>query len=174
MSLKKQDRVDRIRAQWAVARPEMDTSGFAVTGRVLLLGRLLERRVDRVLAPLGLSLWSFDVLATLRRQGPPFRLPAGALSRATMLTTGAMTNRINRLEQKGWLRREPDPDDRRGVLVTLTDAGRRLADRAVTARFAEAQDAMARVSATDAKTLERLLSRLLTEFEEPEVLDDPS
>ena len=87
---------------------------------------------------LGLGLWAFDVLATLRRQGPPFRLNPRELVRSTMLTSGAMTNRLDRLETQGLLRREADPGDRRGVRVVLTKRGLKLVDQAIEAKLREA------------------------------------
>ena len=159
-----EDRIDSIRAQWARARPDLDTTGFAVVGRLLLLGKLLERRVTRALAPLDLALWAFDVLATLRRQPPPHRLTPTELSRATLLTPGAMTNRIDRLEAAGYVRREAEPTDRRGVRVLLTDAGRELADRAVELRFAAAESAVSGLSKEDRAALEDLLGRLLVDL----------
>ncbi len=126
-----------------------------------MLGKLLERRVTRALVPLDLSLWAFDVLATLRRQGAPYRLTPTELSRATMLTSGAMTNRLDRLEAKALVRREADPSDRRGVHVVLTERGVKLVDQAIEVRFAEAQSAAAKLSAGDRPALESLLRHLL-------------
>lgn len=121
----------------------------------------LERRIAVSLEPFGLQLWGFDVLATLRRHGEPFRLTPTALSRATMLTTGAMTNRLDRLESAGFVAREPDPNDRRGVLVALTPEGRELVDRALEARFAVAEEAVAGLSAAERAALEPILASLL-------------
>lgn len=159
------DSIDSILDQWSRERPELDGSGFAVAGRLLVLGKLLERETDTALAPLGLKTWAFDVLATLRRQGPPYRLTPSELSQATMLTSGAMTNRLDRLESKGLIRRQDDPTDRRGVRVVLTTAGRKLADKAIAVRFARANDLAAKLPAGDRQTLERLLRRLLLELE---------
>lgn len=155
------DPVDLILEQWAHERPELDTQGFAIVGRLLVLARHLERRVGEVLADHDLSLWAFDVLATLRRQGPPYRLTPTALSRASMLTTGAMTNRLDRLEQAGLVRREADPDDRRGVRVCLTPAGISAVDAALETRMAEAREAVADLSPTARQALERHLRTLL-------------
>jgi len=166
------DRIDRMREQWARERSDLDSAGFALVGRLLALGKLLERRVTRVLAPLDLALWGFDVLATLRRQGPPYRLTPTELSRATLLTPGAMTNRVDRLEAAGLVRREAEPSDRRGVRVVLEDAGFALVDRAIEARFEEARSAVASLSAKDRATLERILRELLNALEhegEPQV-----
>lgn len=137
------DPIQPILEQWGRERPDLELDGFALVGRVLVLAKHLERRVSDALAPLELSLWAFDVLATLRRQGAPYRLTPTELSRATMLTTGAMTNRLDRLEAAGHLRRQADPSDRRGILVSLTDRGRELVDRALEVRMAEANEAIA-------------------------------
>ncbi len=158
------DLIELIQEQWARERPDLASGGFGVVGRLLLLGKLLERRVSRVLAPLDLSLWSFDVLATLRRQGPPYRLTPTELSRATFLTPGAMTNRVDRLEAAGLVRREAEPNDRRGVRVVLTKTGLELVDRAIEVRFEEAESAAKTLSSKDGKTLERLLRQMLAEL----------
>jgi DNA-binding MarR family transcriptional regulator len=155
------DRIDLIRAQWSRERPDLDSKGFAVGARLLVLGKLLERRVSEALAPLGLSLWAFDVLATLRRQGPPYDLTPTELSRATMLTSGAMTNRLDRLEADGLLRRELDPNDRRGLRVVLTRNGLEIIDRAIAARFQEAEGAASTLSAGERKALEKLLRKMM-------------
>ncbi len=159
------DRISLLCEQWARERPDLDSSGFALVGRLLLLGKLLERRVSRVLAPLDLQLWAFDVLATLRRQGPPYQLTPTELSRATLLTPGAMTNRIDRLEASGLVRREAEPSDRRGVRVLLTEAGVELVDRAIEARFDEADSAVAGIGPRDRTSLKRILQQLLAELE---------
>lgn len=154
------DRIDLIRAQWSRERPDLDSGGFGITGRILVLGKLLERRVGAALAHLDLNLWAFDVLATLRRQGPPYRLTPTELSRATMLTTGAMTNRLDRLEAENLVKRELDPDDRRGLRIVLTSRGLDLVERAIAARFEEAESAVAALTAGERKVLEKLLRRM--------------
>jgi DNA-binding MarR family transcriptional regulator len=117
------DRIDQILGQWQQASPQLDASALAVVGRVLRLARLLERHREAVLSPHGLSLWSFDVLATLRRQPPPHQLTPGELHGALMLSSGAMTNRIDRLASEGLVERHRETKDRRSVLVRLTAAG---------------------------------------------------
>ncbi|MCB9832567.1 MAG: MarR family transcriptional regulator [Planctomycetes bacterium] len=156
----REDLVDHIITQWAKERPELDTSGFAVVGRLLILGRVLERRVKATLAGLDLELWAFDVLATLRRQGSPYELASGELSRAVLLSPGAMTNRVDRLEASGLVTRVVDPHDRRGVRVRLTAAGRVLVDRALGLRFDEATAAVESLPDRDRATLVRLLRKL--------------
>ncbi len=160
------DPIETIKKQWRHERPELDPSGFGIVGRILVLAEHLRRRVSATLAPLDLGLWAFDVLATLRRQGAPYRLTPKTLSQATMLTTGAMTNRLDRLEEAGLIRREKNPQDRRGLYVLLTKRGLTLVDQAIALRLEEANEAVANLSATERRSLERLLASLLTDIEE--------
>ena len=125
------DQVDEIVAQWGRERPDVDVSGMAIIGRISRLHRAIGPQLDRVFAAHDLESWEFDVLATLRRHGPPFQLTPGRLLESTMVTSGAMTNRLDRLEQRGLVTRSKSPSDGRQVLVTLTDSGRRLVDVAV-------------------------------------------
>lgn len=159
------DLIDEICGQWARERPDLDAAGFAVVGRLTLLGRLLDRRLAEVLGELELSVWAFDVLATLRRQGAPFRLTPGQLSAATMLTSGAMTNRLDRLEQAGWVRREADPNDRRGVRVSLTDEGLALVDEAIALRLADATRVVEGLGEQGRRQLAGQLAELLRALE---------
>ncbi len=159
------DTIDLIREQWAQERPELDSSAFDVVGRILLLGKMLEKRVAQVLAPLGLGVSSFDVLATLRRQGAPFELTPKGLSGATLLTSGTMTTRLDCLERDGFVVRRPDPNDGRGVVVALTKAGRRLADRAIEARLEEARDALEALGAKEQRQLTALLRPMLLDLD---------
>lgn len=159
------DAIQHIVQQWTRERPDLDPSGFEVVGRILVLAEHLKRRLGDALAPLGLGLWGFDVLATLRRQGEPFRLTPTELSQATMLTTGAMTNRLDRLEAAGLVRREPNPDDRRGVHVALTEQGRELVDCAIAIRFAEAKGAVEGLDDRERGETAALLARLLAHLE---------
>lgn len=168
MATPKTDLIDHIRAQWSQERPELDSGGFAIAGRLQVLGKRLGCRVEQALAPLDLAPWAFDVLATLRRSGPPFRMTPTELTRATMLTSGAMTNRLDRLEERGFVAREADPDDRRGVRVVLTEEGREMAERGVAARFADATELSNTLSASERSKLESLLRKLLLGLEENE------
>lgn len=143
------DPVDTLLSQWANERPELDCSSLSVVVRVLFLAKILRQDAERELAGQGLKLWEYDVLSALRRQGPPFQLPATALARESMLTSGAMTNRIDRLETRGLVARGPDPADRRGVMVALTDKGHRLTDAAIEARLHAANEQLKALSATE-------------------------
>ncbi len=122
------DRIDEILCQWREASPTLDVSSLAVVGRILRIARLLERQRDALLAPHGLSVWSFDVLATLRRQPSPHQLTPTELYGALMLSSGAMTNRIDRLEGEGLVERHRETADRRSVLVRLTARGLQLVE----------------------------------------------
>src|SRR5262245_47887004 len=105
------DAVDAIADQWRSERPDLDTTPMAVIGRISRIATLVQRELERVFAEYGLSGADFDVLAALRRVGAPFQLTPGALTRSTMVTTGGMTKRLDRLEATGLIRREPDPGD---------------------------------------------------------------
>ena len=118
------DEVDDLVAAWQAQRPDLDVEPMQVLSRISRLARHLDIARRGAFADHGLESWEFDVLSALRRQGPPFQLTPGALLRATLVTSGTMTNRIDRLAAAGLVRREPDPRDKRGVLVTLTDRGR--------------------------------------------------
>ncbi|MDA2815243.1 MarR family transcriptional regulator [Nocardiopsis sp. RSe5-2] len=129
------DAVDRILHQWAHARPDLDPAPMGVLGRLTRLTRIAETRLKTVFTRYGLERGEFDVLATLRRAAAPEGMTAGALARATMVTSGAVTNRLDRLEAKGHITRRTDPDNRRTVIVALTPQGRDLIDRAVAAHL---------------------------------------
>ncbi|MGE0480523.1 MAG: MarR family winged helix-turn-helix transcriptional regulator [Phycisphaerae bacterium] len=155
------DPVDRFIEQWNRERPDLDPAALGIVSRVLMLAKLLEHSADRALERFGLSLWQFDVLAALRRSGPPFKLSPTRLMQLVTLTSGAMTNRIDRLEELGLVAREPHPGDRRGLLIALTRDGRKLVDEAIEVRLADAQRSTAGLSTTEARTLAALLRSLL-------------
>jgi DNA-binding MarR family transcriptional regulator len=125
------DEVDDIVAAWKRERPDVDVSAMQVLSRVSRLARHLDRARKQAFAAHGLETWEFDVLSALRRTGPPYDLSPGRLVAETMVTSGTMTNRVDRLVDRGLVQRRPDPRDRRGVLVSLTAAGRRSVDAAL-------------------------------------------
>lgn len=127
------DAVDLVLEQWARVRPDVDASPMGVLGRLSRLSRIAERELQTVFSEFGLQMGEFDVLATLRRAGSPEGMTAGELARASMVTSGAVTNRLDRLVAKGYVTREIDPANRRTVVVALTPVGRELIDRAVVA-----------------------------------------
>ena len=137
--------------------PDLDATSLGVVIRVMTLYRSFSRQAAKALEPLDLELWQYDVLSALRRQGEPYTLPATRLARETDLSSGAMTNRIDRLESRGLLRRKPDPDDRRGVNVSLTAKGRRLIDKAIQHRLDSAKDSLQALSIAQQRELARLL-----------------
>ncbi len=155
------DPVDAIIEQWARVRPDLDTAGMEVFGRVYRLARAMGDRHERVYAPFGISRGEFDVLATLRRAGAPYTLSPRQLSATLMLTTGGMTGRLDKLERAGLLRRSPDPHDRRGLQVTLTEEGLRLIDEAVVAGVTEQSRALAALGPERSALLADLLRDLL-------------
>ncbi|MFF3578338.1 MarR family winged helix-turn-helix transcriptional regulator [Streptomyces mirabilis] len=156
-----QDPVDAIIEQWATVRPDLDTAAMEVFGRVFRLARAMGDRMEKAYAPYGISRGEFDVLATLRRSDAPYTLSPRQLSATLMLTTGGMTGRLDKLERAGLLRRSPDPHDRRGLQVTLTDKGLRLIDEAVGAGLAVQAEALAHLDEERAGQLAALLRELL-------------
>jgi len=125
------DSVDRIIKTWAERDSQLDTSPLEVIGRLRLCNAYLERAVVAALRPFGLSLGEFDVLNTLRRRGDEGGTKPIDLAQSALITSGAMTSRLNRLERAGLLERGPEPGDRRGVLVQLTERGERLAEESL-------------------------------------------
>lgn len=155
------DQVDKLLIQWTHERPELDWSGLSVVVRILFLSKVFRQSAEQALAPLRLKLWEYDVLSALRRQGPPFQMPATALARASMLTTGAMTNRIDRLEERGLVIREMEPSDRRGVNVRLTSRGRDLIDAAIEARLTAASAQLQVLSMAERRAVSDGLRKVL-------------
>ncbi|GAA1537418.1 MarR family transcriptional regulator [Actinomadura kijaniata] len=160
------DAVDQILAQWQKERPDIDVWPMGVVGRITRLSRLLDRELKDFFAGYGLERWEFDVLATLRRAGPPYALTAGALNRAAMVTSGAITNRIDRLAARGLVERVPDEEDRRSVRVRLTDEGRALVDEILEPHVANETRLLATLAPPERDLLTGLLRGLL------ESLDD--
>ena len=130
------DHVDKVLAQWRQERPDLDTRPMGIMGRLKRLQNALAAGLEVEFAAHGLNAASFDVLATLRRAGPPYALSPSALIDWTMVTSGTMTNRLDRLEAAGLIARRRNPDDGRGQVVALTDKGLALIDRAVAAHVA--------------------------------------
>ncbi|MEV4110351.1 MarR family transcriptional regulator [Nonomuraea sp. NPDC049695] len=158
------DHVDLVLEQWAAQRPDLDVSPMAVIGRLSRVTRLIDTELRRTFTAHGLDPASFDVLATLRRSDPPHRLTPAELMRASMVTSGAITQRLDRLESKGLVTRMPSDVDGRGVYVTLTDEGRALIDRALPDHLATEERVLSALPeerrATLAHTLRELLESL--------------
>ncbi|MFD5267436.1 MarR family winged helix-turn-helix transcriptional regulator [Streptomyces sp. NPDC058335] len=167
MSAQHKDPVDAIVEQWAAERPDLDTTAMEVFGRVSRLARAMGDRMEKAYAGLGISRGEFDVLATLRRSGEPYALSPRQLSATLMLTTGGMTGRLDKLERAGLLRRSPDPHDRRGLRVTLTEQGLAVVEEAVGAGLAVQTEALtAALDPERAGQLAGLLRELLLATEQ--------
>jgi DNA-binding MarR family transcriptional regulator len=163
MARQQGDAVDRITSQWEAVRPDVDVSPIEVIGRVSRLSRLIDRRLSENFARYDLENWMYDVLATLRRSGEPYELTAGDLVRQSMVTTGAVTNRIDRLEQRGLVERATDTD-RRKVIVRLTKAGLKTVDEVVIAHTTTEREILSALSVRQQQDLANLLRTLLLSF----------
>jgi DNA-binding MarR family transcriptional regulator len=159
------DEVDRIVSAWRRERPDLDVTPLEVLSRVTRLGRHLDRARSAAFARHELVTWEFDVLAALRRAGEPYQLSAGQLVGQTMVTSGTMTNRVDRLAARDLVRRLPDPSDGRGVMVRLEPAGLRLADAALADLLAVESGLLATLKPGEHDELSRLLRDLLTTFD---------
>jgi len=155
------DQVDTLLTDWHNARPDLDGSPLHLIGRVFLLAQHLEKSVNTTLSDSGLNLGTFDILATLRRESIEGGLTPTQLMRSVMLSSGGMTNRLDRLEEAGLIRRQATPDDRRGVLVLLTPVGRERIDRATEARFDEALRSLPPMEEAEREQLTGLLRKWL-------------
>lgn len=159
------DTVDKLLSQWRAERPDLDVSALGISIRIELLAKLLKRETADSLATLGLKPWEYDVMSALRRQGKPYCLPASELARASLLTAGAMTTRIDHLEDQRLVKREPDPDDRRGVRVSLTRKGLSAIDKAIEARLEAAESAVQCMTTKERSVAEHALRTLLVSIE---------
>ena len=155
------DEVDALVEAWRRERTDLDLEPVEVFSRISRLARLLDRARRDAFTAQALEPWEFDVLAALRRAGRPYRLSPGQLLRETMVTSGTMTNRIDRLGARGLVARSPDPHDRRGVLVGLTTAGKRAVDGAFESLIASERDLLAQLSTAERRQLATLLKRLM-------------
>jgi DNA-binding MarR family transcriptional regulator len=154
------DRVDAIIEQWQRERPDVDPLPIGVIGRISRLARDLEPRLDRVQTDGGLEPGWYDVLAALRRSGPPYRLRPTDFAGALMLTSSGTTKRLDRLERAGLIERSPDPQDRRGILISLTSAGRKLVDAVTDAHLANEKRLLEGLTEAEQRRLAELLRKL--------------
>ena len=159
------DDVDRIVSAWRRERPDLDVSPLEVISRVSRLARRLDRARGTAFAEHDLDGWEFDVLSALRRAGTPYELSPGQLVTETLVTSGTMTNRVDRLTARGLVQRLPDPRDRRGVIVRLTPAGRATVDDAFAGLLAREHDLLAELDTADRHELASLLRRLVLPFD---------
>jgi DNA-binding MarR family transcriptional regulator len=155
------DEVDTIVQAWRRERPDIDVAPMEVLSRISRLARHLDRLRANTFNAHRLESWEFDVLAALRRSGPPYRLSPGQLLRETLVTSGTMTNRVDRLAGRGLVIRQDHPNDRRGVLVQLTDAGREAVDATLAELMAAERQILAGLTAADHDQLAGSLRLLL-------------
>jgi DNA-binding MarR family transcriptional regulator len=162
---RERDDVDEILAAWRRERPDLDVSPLEVLSRVSRLARRLDLARGSAFSEQGLEAWAFDVLSALRRAGDPYELSPGQLVQQTLVTSGTMTNRVDRLERRGLVERRPDPGDRRGVHVRLTDTGREVVDRAMAELITQENSMLGHLSTADQRQLAGLLRRMLAPLE---------
>ena len=160
-----QDEVDSLVAAWARERPDLDVRPLEVLSRVTRLARHLDRARRAAFTEHGLEPWEFDVLAALRRAGRPYTLSPGQLLTQTLVTSGTMTNRVDRLESRGFVTRLPDPRDRRGVQVRLTPRGKESVDAALADLLRREQELLSALSPRQQETLAKLLRTLVLPFD---------
>lgn len=159
------DEVDRLIAAWRRERPDAPVAPMAVLSRVSRLGMHLDRARRAAFAAHGLEPWEFDVLSALRRSGKPYELSPGRLVTETMVTSGTMTNRVDRLTRRGLVERLADPSDRRGVIVRLTSAGERAVDGALDALLSYENEVLAEMNELEVTQLADALRALTVQFE---------
>src|SRR5689334_23356748 len=160
-----EDEVDRLIEAWRRERPDLDVAPMEVLSRVSRLARHLDRARSQAFDAHGLESWEFDVLAALRRAGAPYQLSPGKLLKETLVTSGTMTNRVDRLAARGLVERLPDPADRRGVLVQLTDAGRDAVDAAMADLLTHERRLLGSISVRDQARIAQLLRELVRPFD---------
>lgn len=159
------DHVDQVRAQWQTVRPDLDTWPLGIVARVGRLAAYLDDSTNELMGHYGLARSSWDVLASLRRAGPPYELSPTELYRGLMRTSGAMTNRLRRLEHAGLIERLPDPADGRGLLVRLTPAGLHIVDELAQRHMDNEARLLAGLTPAELRSLEAILRRLLLSLE---------
>ena len=161
------DDVEQMAEDWARERPDLDVAAIAVLARVSRLAHRFDQAQQSDFAALGLKPGWLDALAALRRAGSPYRLSPSELSAATLLSSGGMTSRLDRLEEAGLVRRKPDPDDRRGVVVELTAEGRRVTDAAIDDHGELGDRLLSPLARDEREALGHLLRKLLAALEQP-------
>jgi DNA-binding MarR family transcriptional regulator len=162
------DPVDRMLTGWDETRPDLDVGALQVTARLSRIGTHLARRQEATFERYGLGRGEVGLLSALRISEPPHQLSPTRLAKGLMLSSAGVTQRIDRLERRGFVRRLADPNDRRGVLIELTDEGLEVVDAAVAANVASDRQLLGRLDAGELATLEEILRKLLSSFELPE------
>jgi DNA-binding MarR family transcriptional regulator len=160
------DSIETFLRQWKNERPDLDPWPVGILGRTQRISARLQARSLGWLEPLGLSWESFSLLVALRRSGPSYELRPTDMYKESLLSSGAITNRIDKVEKKGWVKRFDSPDDRRGVIVRLTASGKAMADKAIEIHFAKLAAQLSKLSKKDRQLLLELLRKLLRTLEE--------
>ena len=160
------DHLDVILAQWRRERPDLDVRPLGVLGRLFRAAHLADAELSRGLSDYGLQPGWFDLLTALRRAGRPYELNPTELMRTTMLSSGGMTKRLDRMAEAGLVERRPDPKDRRGTLVGLTKRGRAVVDDAIVTHLANESRLLRSLSPTERRTLDHLLRPLLADLDQ--------
>ena len=160
------DHMDRILAQWRRERPDLDVAAIGLLGRLFRSAHLADEALSEGIAPHGLQQGWFDLLAALRRSGKPYELNPTTLMETTMLSSGGMTKRLDRLDEAGLIERRPDPSDRRGTLIRLTRRGKATIDKAVETHARNEDDLLRALTAADRRILDDLLRKLLAGLEQ--------
>jgi len=158
----KRDGFDRVIEDWERERPDLDTTPIGTIGRLRLAGQLVSAFYERSVKPFDLRPADFFLLSELRRAGPPYTLSPGELSLELVRSSGGITRMLDQLEQRGWIRREPDPNDRRGVRVCLTDEGRELIDEAMVDHFENEAELFEDLSPANKQHLADLLREVVS------------
>jgi DNA-binding MarR family transcriptional regulator len=161
----KHDNIDMLVSEWKNERPELDAEAMHIVGRILKLGKVLEKRVSKVLQKSGIHYTDLDVLATIRRSGEPYKLSPKQLMRSVLITSGAMTALLDRLTKLGLVYRANDARDGRIKLVGLTEKGIEIIDKTIKIRFAEAKSAVEVFDEEEHQDLSALLKKLLLSLE---------
>lgn len=163
-----EDGIDRVVEAWRRERPDIDVSSIGIISRIWRVGRHLEKERKDRLAELGTDRVTIDVLAMLRRSGAPYRRTAGELTHSSLITSGGVSQRLDKLEKAGLITRHIHPEDRRRIEVQLTDAGVRLIDEVLADLMEHESKLLAVLSDGDKTDLRRALKVLLAEFEHPD------
>lgn len=169
-----EDHVDRVVSQWARVRPDLDTTPMALVARLGRASAYADAHINEVLATFGVTRPSWDVLASLRRSGKPYRLSPTDLYRGLMRTSGAMTHRLARLQKAGLIRRVQDPSDNRGLLVELTPKGLALVDLIAPAHLENERQLLSPLGRKEQRELTALLKKLLGGLERDRPIPPPS
>lgn len=160
------DHVDRLRAQWARELPDLDTHPMAVLGRIWRISNLVRPGIEATFAAFGLDRGEFDVISTLRRAGPPYRLTPTQLYTTLMISSGGLTHRLGRLEKAGLVTREPSAEDGRSLAAKLTEKGRGVAEAAFREDMAREAEALAGLEEGEREALAAILRKLALSLEE--------